>query len=214
MTPTEIEQACRERYNAVGSTFWSQSEIFTLIYNAQVDLVNRTHAIEKTYQISTVVGTQEYELPSTCIAVKRATFDGFKLEPINFSDDDLITGYESDTTAQGDSRYFWIWNNAINLRPIPNSIGDLKIWTHNIPSTVTATANLDVHTMFHPWIIDYVVSYMVLKDQNTALSRYYMDLWEGHVIHAKNLISRNKTSKSFNYVRDEDTTGLSIIGVI
>jgi hypothetical protein len=214
MTPTELEQAARERYNSVGSRFWSQNEIFTLIYNAQVDLCNRTFAVEKTYQTTTIAGTQDYDLPSTCIAVKRATFDGFKLEAINFTDDDLITGFEDDTTAQGDSRYFWIWGNSISLRPIPSTAGTLKIWTLNMPATVTSTSTLDVHAKFHPWLIDYVVSFMVAKDENYTLSKYYLELWESNIIKAQDLIRRSKNSRGYNFVRDEDVTGISIVSTV
>ena len=214
MTPTEIEQAARERYNAVGSTFWSQSEIFNLIYNAEMDFCNRTHCLEKTYQTTTVASTQEYDLPTTALGVKRATWNGFKLTPINFLDDDLITGYDADTTGSGDPRYFWVWERKIVLRPIPSSAQTLKIWTLNYPETVSSTTTLDIDVNFHPWLIDYVTSFMVAKDENYTLAKYYMDLWESHFLHAKNLISRNKTASGFKYVRDEDDTGLSIIGVI
>jgi hypothetical protein len=214
MTPTELEQACRERYNAVGSRFWSQSEIFTLIYNAQMDLCNRTHPLERTYQVDTVADTQEYDLPSTTLAVKRATWNGFKLESINFMDDDLITGYDADTTASGDPRYFWVWNKVISLRPIPSSVQTLKIWVHSMPSTVSSTSTLDVQVEYHLYLMDYVLSAMVAKDDNIQMAKYYRDLWDVNIGLVKNALSRNKTSKAFNYVRDEDTTGLSIIGVI
>ncbi len=214
MTPLQLEQACRERYNAVGSTFWSSSEIFTLIYNAQMDFCNRTHAIESTYQTTTVADTQEYDLPSTVIAVKRATWKGFRLTPINQNDDDLITAFDTDTTSSGDPRYFWVWNNKIVLRPIPSSAETLKIWSHNMPETVSSTSTLDISPAFHTWLIDYVVSFMVAKDENLVLARYYMDLWESNIVKAKNVIARNKRANGFNYVRDEDQIEVSVIGTI
>jgi hypothetical protein len=209
MTPSEIEEQARERYNAVGSSFWSQSEVFNLIYNAQMDFCLRTQLLERTFQTNTAIGTQSYPLPSTCMAVKSATWFGVRLTPINSNDDDLLTGFNEATTSSGDPRYFHVWNKDIILRPIPSSVQALKIWTFNIPQTVSAISVIDVAPEFQPWLIDYVVSCMVTKDENMIVAKYFMDLWEKNIINANKIRAKVKNSRGFNFVRGEETTSIN-----
>ncbi len=214
MTPTEIEQAARERYNAVNSTFWSQSEIFSYIYQAEMDIVNFTQAIERSFQASTVAGQQEYDFPTNTIEIKRITYNGTKLERINFNDDDVITGYDADTTSQGDPRYFYLWNRTIALRPIPSSVGTLKIYTLQYPSTVSSTSTLEIDPIFHTYIIDYVASKMAAKDENFTVAEHYRSEWKEDLIKIKEHIARKRRGDSFNFVRDEEMVEFQIVGTL
>lgn len=215
MTPIEIEQQARERYNAVNSTFWSQSEIFSYIYQAMMDIVNVTGAIERSYTTSTVVGQQEYDYPSNAISIKRVTYNGRKLKLINFTDDDQVTGFDQDDTTQGDPLYYYIWNRSLALRPLPSEVGTLKIWSLNYPDTVSSTSTLELETFFHTYLIDYVVSKMAAKDENATIAEHYRGEWKENLIKIRSHKTSLKRTGGFNFVRDEEATNYAnVVGIV
>lgn len=215
MTPLQIEQQARERYNAIGSTFWSQSEIFSYIYQAEMDIVNETTAIERSYETPTVIGQQEYDFPTNAISVKRITYAGRKLKPINFTDDDQITGFDQDITMTGDPLYYYIWNRVIALRPVPSAVDTLKIWTLNYPDTVSSTTTLELEPFFHTYLIDYVVWKIATKDENITIADHYKNEWKEALLKIKMHRNREKRKDAFNFVRDEEAVNYSnITGIV
>jgi hypothetical protein len=208
MTPSEIETAARRQYNAVGSNFWSQAEIFDLIYFAQMDLARRAHVLQQTYETPTVISTADYSYPTNALGIKRITWYGRPLKNNEFKEDDMVTGYDASTVSTGDPRYYLTWNRTISLRPIPSSVQTLKIWTYDQPSVPTAISTLDVPLKYHPDIVDYCLGKMVVKDEKYDLSQYYLDRWEMHIKNAMRDVQKEKRNDSFAYVKDEDAVGL------
>src|SRR3990167_9776787 len=122
MTPAQIELSARRRYNAVNDTMWSESEMWDMIYGACLEVSDEGYVIERTYTVSTVASTQDYDFPTNTIAVKRATWDGRKLTRIDMIEDDALTGLNQTTTDTGNPEFYWIWNDTISLRPVPSSV--------------------------------------------------------------------------------------------
>lgn len=213
MTPEDIELAARRRYNAVNDTFWSQQEIFDLIYAACLEVADDAYCIERTYSTSTVAGTQEYDFPTSANAIKRVTWDGKKLTRIDMIEDDLITGLNQDTTDQGDPEYYWIWNNTISLRPVPSSVGTLKIWTYNTPSEITtATQDVEIPDVHHSRLLNFVLSSMAAKDSNYTAAQYYLALWEKDKIKIRQSMRRAKRGDKFTSVKSEELIAETQIG--
>src|SRR3954469_1309526 len=120
MSPDDIEQAARQRYNAVGETFWSAAECRNLIYAACIELASETECIERVYTTTTVANTQEYEFPTNVIAVKRVTYYGSKLEPISQRQGDSLTLNQNGVVTTGYPQYYAQFNNTFILYPTPN----------------------------------------------------------------------------------------------
>lgn len=215
MTPTQIEDAARRAYNAVGSSFWSQSEILDLIYFAEMELCRKAHILRRTYTATTVASTQDYSFPTYVIGIKKITWDGVPLKRVDLREDDILTGNDADTTSTGSPRYYFDWGRTVSLRPIPSSAATLKLWTYDEPSTLSSTSTLDVATKYHPDIILYLLGHMVAKDENFRLSENYLLLWEKKVQEAIKEIAKTKRMDSFAYVKDEealmDTTTIGVI---
>src|SRR4051812_19245005 len=142
MTPAQVETFARQKYNAVSDTFFSQSEIMNMIYDACLEFAAETKCIERVYQASTVAGQQEYSYPTNTIAIKRVTCNGIKLEPIDFRDDDTLTLNNDASVTTGAPQYYAIWNNTLYLRAIPDDVYTLKIFSINEPQAVTSTSTL------------------------------------------------------------------------
>lgn len=204
MTPTEIETWARQRYNAVNDTFWSQAEILNYMTGACMRAARRCGLIERTYTTTTVSGTQEYDFPTNAIAIKRVTYNGAKLTPINMREDDAVTGLNMATTSTGTPEYYYIWNYTIALRPIPNAAHTLKIWSLNTPSALSITSTLEIPSQFHEDIIHYINREMALKDSNFNAAKAYGDLWEQSLVEMDKWAKKRKRSDGFATVQDEE----------
>ena len=214
MTPSEVETAARRKYNAVSDTFFSQAEILDLMFFACHQMARECLLIESSTTTATVIGTQTYAFPSNVISIKRITYDGMKLEPINFRLDDQLTALDSSTTSTGSPRYYWVWNKTLYLRPTPDAVETLTIYTYKEPSAITIASTLEIPSMFHPMLVDYIVSEMAAKDSNFNTSTYYRGLWEKQVQEAKKWQKRYKQRDGFSSVMDEESMPGNILGSV
>lgn len=213
MNLSDTEQFIREGYNAVGETFWSQSEMWRLIYAACMDLAVETKCIERTYSTSTVVDQQEYDFPTNTIEIKRVTFDGRKLEPIDFRQDDVLTVNNAATTTTGTPVYYTQWNETIALRPIPDSVGTLEIFSVNEPQEISAsTTTLELPSFTHTRLANYVWSRMYAKDKDFNSAAYYQKLWEKDKIDVKRWLAKRKRGDGFASIKDEESLATPVFG--
>ncbi len=207
MTPAEVETAARNRYNAASDTFFSQAEIFELIFQAEMVLAKESNCIEgRDTSTSTVAGTQSYAYPTNFIAVRRVEYDGKKLTKIDMREDDLLTALSADTTIQGTPTHYFIWNSTIYLREIPDAVETLKIYGFKQP-TVLATSpistTLSVPARYHTVLIDYVTAHLAAKDKDFEGYRVYMERWDAAVESARQYERKRQRADAFAYVKDE-----------
>lgn len=214
MTPTQIISAARNKYNAIGDSFFSDDEMLDLIYQAQCEMAVAGFIIESTYTTSTVISQQEYTLPSNCIGIKRITYNGKKLKPINFREDDTITGLNASTSDTGTPQYYAEWNDIIYLRPIPDSVGTLKIFSESSPSTLSISSTLEIPDHFHMTIVDFITGQMASKDLNFTLAKMYGDRWEMGKLEAVKWQRKKKRRDSFASVQDEDKSIEGFLGIV
>lgn len=214
MTPTQIETAARNRYNATGDSFFSSAEILDLIYQACIEISVPNSLIEGIYTASTVIGQQGYSYPSTAISIKRISYEGVKLKNYTMREDDSVTGLDQSTASTGTPTYYFIWNETIYLRPVPDSVGTLKIYTYNEPQVITATSSLEIPSQFHMGLVYYIVSAMALKDGNINVAREYDMKWQKTVIDAKKWVRISKRADSFTNVQDEDQLVGGYLGLV
>lgn len=214
MTPTQIETAARNRYNAVSDSFFSSAEILDYMYQACVELTREGNLIEQVYSTSTIANQQEYAYPTTAISLKRVMYNGAKLQPITMREDDAITGLNASTTDSGTPAYYFIWNKEIYLRPIPSGVGTLKIYTLNEPQTITSTSTLEIPTHFHMDLVYFICAAMAMKDSNERIAQMYDQKWQEVLIKAKKWARLNKRADSFTNVHDEEQLIGSYLGLV
>lgn len=214
MTPSELVTQIRQRYNATGDTFFSDAEIYNLIWQAQNILATETLCIRSLHSGSTVASTQSYSFPAQAISIKRVTYAGAKLEPINFREDDSLTGQNQATTSTGTPAFYYWWNDVIYLRPIPSAVGTINIFSYDYPQEVDATSTLEVPERYHFAIIDFCLEHLSAKDKNYQGANYYGERWREALKNAIVLEARAKTSDSFRHVNDIETLSETFIGTI
>lgn len=214
MTPAQIEEAARQKYNSVGDTFYSTSEILYWIYQACLELALEAKLIERVYTTTTVAGQQEYDYPTNTIEINRVTYNGTKLQPITMREDDVLTLNLQSSTATGTPQYYYIFNRTLYLRPIPDDTKTLKIFSFNEPQEVTASSTLEIPSLFHMGIVDFVTREMADKDENESRALSLDRRWELTKARARQWVQRRKRGDALAYVRDEETLGESYIGLI
>jgi hypothetical protein len=178
MTPDEILTKARQRYNAVGDTFFSDSELYDLIWEAELELSMEVRCIEDTFSTSSVASQREYVKPTNCIAIKHVTYDGKSLQPVNLDEDDILTGYDEDSTATGTPTNYSEWEGSIFLRPTPGEVKTIKLWFIAKPTQVTSATTLEVPEEYQMAIIDFLVHNMAKKDCNENFAAYNLNRWE------------------------------------
>lgn len=215
MIPSEIETVARFKYNATGDTFYSATEIYSYIWQACMELAVECDALEKLESDVSVLSQRAYDWPTRAIRIKRITYDGKKLEPINFREDDSITLSNSSTTATGTPQYYSVWDRVYYLRPIPDTAAlVIQIFTQSEPVVITtATQVLEVDTTHHLAICDFVVGQMALKDQNIQIAEYYIKKWEDYKNKAKAHQRKMRRGDRMVHVQDVDTLPETILGV-
>jgi hypothetical protein len=214
MTPSELVTFIRQRHNVVSDNFWSDTEILGYVHDACMQLARDALCIERVYTTTTVAGTQEYSYPSSTISIKRITWNGEKLQPISFREDDQLTGLNQATTSQGDPQYYAIWNETLYLRPIPSSAQTLTIFSYNEPQTLTITSTLEIPSIFHADTADLALSYMHAKEKNFQGAQYWRNEWDKKLLKAKQWSRKRLRGDSFSSVMDVDSMNESFLGTV
>jgi hypothetical protein len=208
MTPTDLETFVRQRYNAVGDTFFPQTEIFNFFYKAQVELSIEFDCIERVYTTTTVADQREYDWPERALKIARITYDGDKLDPNDFLSDDVFTGDNENETMTGRPEYYQQWGDALYLRPVPgtNEAGvTLKLYTYDMPSVPSSLGTLDVPAVYHPFLADYALWAMCMQDQNPAIADRFLNAWKESKKIVSSLEREKLVADRFVVVRDMDT---------
>lgn len=203
-TPNELITDCRNRYNAEGDKFFSDTELYDLVYDASLDMATETECIERRYSLTTVASTREYSFPELAYKVHRIQWNGVRLDPIDFMQDDFHTGNDEDSTLTGEPRYYAIWNGVLYLRPTPDAAQTLKIWSVDYPDTVSNTSTLDIPTRYHSYLKDYVLSSMFSKDSNQKMASYHRNLWDTNVLKVKRVEMKRKIGDQYPVVKQQE----------
>lgn len=214
-----ITAAARRKYNSTSSSFFADAELWDLIYQAELEIATVTKCLEGRTVISggSIDGTQGYAFPTGVLEVKRVEYNGAKLQPIDFRQDDALTLANSNSTAEGDPLYYYVWDNTLYLRPIPDTSSvQIRVYYYKEPTIVTSSSQtLEVPALFHMSIVDRVVAEMAAKDQNFQTAQYYMDLWENkHLPRAKAWARKRRSGDAFNTVKDESALAGTILGAL
>ncbi len=213
MTPTELENASRQRYNAVGDSFWASTEIMQLITEACQDLASKGFVIERTFLTTSVASQREYAWPTYANRIMRITYNNFKLKPINFREQDSITFGVDPDNVTGFPRYYAIWNNTFYLTPAPDTSSlDIEVFAYVDPQPVTNTSTLEIPTSYHAMCINYVVAHMCLKDKNYQGYDRLMAVWNDDVKAAVKSQKQARRGDSFGYVLDEESLQYAWLG--
>jgi len=212
MTPSTLITFALQRWNEPAGGLFSDDELYTVIFSAQLELALESLCIRNVYTTPTVAAQQEYAKPTNAISLKRVTYEGQKLFKVTDREDDSLTLNNQTTTAQGTPQYYWEWDTAIELRPVPAAVGTLKLYTYDMPATVSAASTLSVPVRYHPKLANYMLAYMADKDKNFQAANQYRQLWMKDLQDAKRYEKKFLRGDSVAHVIDEESYPQTVIG--
>lgn len=214
MTPVQIENFARQRYNAVGDSNWSSDEIMGIIWQGCLEISRDCGlVIEKEFSLTTTASLGEYDFPTYAAEIKRVVYDGKKLKCISMREDDVLTAENQITVSTGEPSYYYTWNRVIHLRPIPSSAETLTVFAVGEEEQVTSTSTLDTPAHYHGSLITYCLKEMSAKDLNWAMFDRYNGMWEMEKQKITANIRRSKRSDAFAVVKVEECLPQTVLGV-
>jgi hypothetical protein len=178
MTPTELETYVRQRYNAVGDTFYPQAEIFNFFYQAQMELAMETKCIKNIYTTTSTASQRSYDMPTNCISIARMEYDGKRIFPNDFIDDDALTGNNPNETVTGTPINYQVFGSTFFLRPTPTDADTIKIYSYDAPNQPSTTVSLSVPVRYHLMLSDFALFCMFAQDKNNTMADYHARRWE------------------------------------
>jgi hypothetical protein len=177
LTPQQIENAARRKYNSVGSSFYAQEEIWDLIYQAECEIAAEARILEFKATVSA-----EAIIPFTDLdnlhEITKVFMGAQRLHKIDMQQAEAMGFNVTDNTeTTGTPQYYMDRTSAAGRA--------LFLY----PSSDT----------------DYVVAEMAAKDKQWDTSQKYFDKW--YQKHLPSIIKwdrRRKSSDRFNIVKDEE----------
>tara|TARA_R110000751_G_scaffold23464_1_gene64911 strand:- start:565 stop:1227 length:663 start_codon:yes stop_codon:yes gene_type:complete len=220
MTPTEIETRARRMLNVVGSKFWSSEEIINdYLYAAATEMALETLCIENRYTTTSVADQQEYAAPTRMLSIKRITYDGQKLKPMDFQRIDAID-LNSTSVVTGTPAYYYNWDEVFGLYPAPDTAAKtIKIYTYDEPDTVTSSSTLEIPTQFHHYLVYGVAYMMTLKELGHPHTALYERMWNSPANHNNAIMKVKRSIKlrnrdNLNIVKREEDLASTYMGAI
>lgn len=206
MTPADLETYVRRRYNAVSDNFFSQEEIYTYFWAGQMELATETLCIQSIdTSITSTASTRGYSLPTNTLALARAEFDGERIYPNDFVDDDALTGNNPDDDISGTPTNYQVFGDTIYLRPVPSTSSlTLKLYLYKLPTNPSSSGTLDVPSRYHLALADYALYCILTKDKNPNMAASHLALWNQHKKMAVQTEKLRRSGDSFNVVKDTE----------
>lgn len=213
MTPAELNTYARSQWNASSDGFFTDTEMYTYMYDAAMQLARETKCIRNVYTTSTVVDQHEYTRPSRAIAIKRITYEGSKLTKTSDRVDDAMTLNQQETTSTGTPQYYWEWSTTLLLRPVPAAVGTIKIYSYDMPDVVSASSTFDVPTRYHLDMSLFLLAKIAAKDKNFGAAGAYQVAWEKAKTDIKRQEAKLLRGDEFATVIDESLLPINLMGI-
>jgi len=211
MTPSEIETASRRRYNAVNDTFFSQAEIFDLIYFAEQEMAQLDLIEGIDTSTTTVASTQSYAMPTSFIKIFRAKYNTTFLTKIDPSEEQILTMNIS-STQTGTPQYWYFYRQRVYLVPTPDAAQTLELWGNKEATVPVVATTLEVPSLFHGAIVNFCVAEMHAKDKQHNMFDRYRDRFDKDLVRVQQYVRMRKRAGRMASVKDEEQLPYNSLG--
>lgn len=213
MTPQEIELRARRMLNAVGSSFWSQTEIMDYITAVCKDFSVETECIENYYSTSTVASQEQYTIPTRAIKIDRVEVDGSKLQKIDERQRDAMRNNIT-TTLTSRPQYYFEANEVFELYPVPDAVYTMKVRTIDYHDAVDTSSTLEIPVEYQEIIVHGVVAMMSWKEVGDPRGDKFWNLFEQKKKIAAAKVRKLKRGDNYTRVKTEEEFLTTSYGII
>lgn len=197
LTLSEIRTQIRLHTKDVGTSStrqtYSDSQLNTLINEAQRDVINASWAIQKQTTVELVSGTTYYDLPTDVMEITRVTWLDRNLKETTFQEEDAAASNSAwERTGGAPDSYFQDPSqpDKIGFQPYPNSAtstGTVKIFYIAYASDLSSDSDvpfnaLDRMVPYHDLLIFYPCFKIFLIQGNQVKFQTYAQWYESRLL--------------------------------
>jgi len=190
---------CRRRLNEIDTTFHSDADLISYADEAQKYFVRETRCLRGISTTPVSDGTQGYALPTDFLALRRITFDGKDIFGVSFFEIGESQTDETNSSATGTPKCFYIYNETIYLIPIPGSSADsesLKIYYYKFPATIDeSTDELEISPAYDDIIVSYMTYRAFQKDQEFDFAKEHIQECNAKILSVKRQLASDNLSR-------------------
>jgi len=154
--------------NEAAADVWSDAELLVYINNGIYDIVQRTHCLEATADVSLVANQHEYDFSANSyITVVSVVFVDASTPTVEKG---LlrknVPGMGHGVKADGDPVYWYEWKSYIGIYPVPSSVTTEKLTVYYVsrPTALASTAsNITTPAIYDKALTLYVTAQALLK---------------------------------------------------
>jgi len=199
----------------VNAAFWTDVEIYGYLSDAEYLLASEVNCSQTTdSSVTTVIGTQEYSIPSTIMRIQRLTWNSVKMKAIDLTQLDQV-GYPQfgGSTVTGNPIYYYLFGGLIGFYPIPSSAAIIKIYGMKRPASVSSVqTSFTIPDELIPFLDDYALYRCYLKDQDGKADKHLL-IWQDNLKKARNAWSDDRFFDQYLTPKDEDKSFYSDLGI-
>lgn len=190
--------------------FWTDTELLRNINRAENDFVSKTYVLRRMAVLQTTVGTNQYPLPSDCIAARGVLFNElsgttqnwFRLIPTNFEKvlQERPDFNDTTTTNQGTPRRYWIWDHTLFMFPAPDSSNpaNLQIWYDAKPIPLQATTDtINLDDIFREAITAFVLWKAWAKESELDRAEEQKALYNSYIGEGRKWVKRRSKDQKY-----------------
>jgi hypothetical protein len=202
----------QELVETVGS-FWSDSELLTLLNKAERDFVNRTRILEDRAQLDIVAGQSRYPLPANWLSARAIFYNNKqgistnpnrwrRLRPSNLEKraQENQNFLSDEIEARGTPHTYWIWGRELVIEPVPefNGSADLVLFFKSKPVALTAsTQQINVDDSLSDGIEAYILWKAWKKEKEPDLADEAREEYAGFVRQGMRFVKKQSGDQRF-----------------
>lgn len=161
--------------------FWNDTELLQWLNNGTVDLVNRSHCLETTEDITLIADQLEYSITSNYIVIKAVHYvDASAVVKALVRSAPESVGLRRNTPPPA---WWYDWAGKIGIYPALASVTTEKVTIYLIsrPAAVTSTDAITTPAIYDKALTMYVVAQAWAKDRQMSKYAQAMSLYQAEL---------------------------------
>jgi hypothetical protein len=152
----------------------TEADIIRWINDAMRECAIDNQLLTKKATSVTVVNDSNYSLPSDVLKLHSVRYDGSKIKTATLQQ--VEQEYNLGAADKGRPEVCYVWDNLLELYPIPNEAKNLDIYYTRKPVDVTGVGNTpELPDQYHQRLVDYCLAQVAQMDDNQELYMLKMD---------------------------------------
>jgi hypothetical protein len=215
MSPSELLTHIRSLSYDADETLMADSEVYTLMSLAELEIAKETGCTEATTTDTSVIDQREYDFPTDALRIISVYYDSVKLKKIIYDQIEFIEGISYGGSSQsGDAVYYYEFAKKIGLSPIPDSAKTIKYLYIKIPTTLSSTSTeFTIPDVYIQTITHFCLHKMFMKDQQKGEADREYQLWLQGLENIKKDWGSTKEIDKLEMVRLEELYGDTELGI-